>query len=47
MSLHLAVMSSRKKRSEGLGTFFTSGCKSFGNDIVMFDVLIESASCFF
>ena len=39
-------MSSPKSKSEGIGTSFASGYKSFSNDIVMFVLVMESASWF-
>ena len=46
MLLILAFMSSPKSHSEGVGTSFARGYKSFGNDTAMFILLMESASWF-
>ena len=42
MLLVLAFMSSTKSHSEGIGKLFARGYKCFGNDIEMFDLLMES-----
>ena len=46
MLLTLAFMSSPKSHSGGIGKSFASGYKSFGNNIAMIVLLMESASWF-